>query len=65
MVTALTVLDIADPDEPVRVGTEVYIPPLDCSRASLEYGMTLTVRELLEGLLLPSGADAAYALGVY
>ena len=27
--------------------------------------MTLTVKELLEGLLLPSGADAAYALGVY
>ena len=65
MITALTVLDIADPDDSVRVGTEIYIPPLDCSRASLEYGMTLTVRELLEGLLLPSGADAAYALGVY
>ena len=65
MVTALTVLDIADPDESVQVGTEIYIPPLDCSRASLEYGMTLTVKELLEGLLLPSGADAAYALGVY
>ena len=62
---ALTVLDAADPDESVRVGTEIYIPPLDCSRASLEYGMTLTVEELLEGLLLPSGADAAYALGVY
>ena len=65
MITALTVLDAADPDDSVRVGTEIYIPPLDCSRASLEYGMTLTVRELLEGLLLPSGADAAYALGVY
>ena len=65
MVTALTVLDIADPDETVKLGMEVYIPPLDCSRAGLEYGMTLTVRDLLEGLLLPSGADAAYALGVY
>ncbi len=65
MLTALTVLDIADPDESVRIGTEIYIPPLDCSRASLEYGMTLTVKELLEGLLLPSGADAAYALGVF
>ncbi len=65
MITALTVLDIADPDETVQVGMEIYIPPLDCSRASLEYGMTLTVRDLLEGLLLPSGADAAYALGVY
>ena len=65
MLTALTVLDIADAEEKVTVGTEIYIPPLDCSRASLEYGMTLTIRELLEGLLLPSGADAAYALGVY
>lgn len=65
MLTALTVLDIADPGETVTLGAEVYIPPLDASRAGLEYGMTLTVRDLLEGLLLPSGADAAYALGVY
>ncbi len=65
MLTALTALDIAQPDETVRLGMEIYIPPLDASRASLEYGMTFTIRELLEGLLLPSGADAAYALGVY
>ena len=65
MLTALTVLDIAKPEEKVHLGTEIYIPPLDASRAGLEYGMTLTVRDLLEGLLLPSGADAAYALGVY
>ena len=65
MLTALTVLDAAQPDELVQVGMEIYIPPLDASRAGLEYGMTLSVRELLEGLLLPSGADAAYALGVY
>lgn len=65
LLTALTVLDIAKPEEKVRLGTEIYIPPLDASRAGLEYGMTLTVRDLLEGLLLPSGADAAYALGVY
>lgn len=65
MLTALTVLDAAEPDETVTVGAEIYIPPLDASRAGLEYGMRLSVRELLEGLLLPSGADAAYALGVY
>ena len=65
MLTALTALDIARPGEKVCLGTEIYIPPLDASRAGLEYGMTLTVRDLLEGLLLPSGADAAYALGVY
>ena len=65
MLTALTVLDIAAPDELVKVGREIYIPPYDASRAGLEYGMILSVQELLEGLLLPSGADAAYALGVY
>ena len=65
MLTALTVLDIAQPDETVEVGLEIYIPPLDASRAGLEYGMKLSVRDLLEGLLLPSGADAAYTLGVY
>ena len=65
MLTALTVLDIAEPDETVHLGMEVYIPPLDAARAGLEYGMTLTVHDLLEGLLLPSGADAAYVLCVY
>ena len=65
MLTALTVLDIAQPDETVEAGLEIYIPPLDASRAGLEYGMKLSVRDLLKGLLLPSGADAAYTLGVY
>lgn len=65
MITALTVLDVAEPEDRVTLGTEIYIPPLDASRAGLEYGMTLSVRDLLEGLLLPSGADAAYALAVY
>ena len=65
MLTALTVLDIAQPDETVEVGLEIFIPPLDASRAGLEYGMELSVRDLLKGLLLPSGADAAYTLGVY
>ena len=65
MLTALTVLDIARPEETVKLGAEIYIPPLDASRAGLEYGMTLSVEDLLKGLLLPSGADAAYALGVF
>ena len=65
MLTALTVLSAAQPEETVSLGMEVYIPPLDAARAGLEYGMTLTVRDLLEALLLPSGADAAYVLAVY
>lgn len=65
MLTALAVRDIAQPEDRVRLGLEVYIPPLDAARAGLEYGMTLTIHDLLEALLLPSGADAAYALAVY
>ncbi len=65
MLVALTVLDIAGPEESVTIGTEIYIPPLDASRAGLEPGMTMSVHDLLEALLLPSGADAAYALAVY
>ena len=65
MLTALTVLDIADPEDMVNLGLEIYIPPLDAAKAGLEYGMTMSIRNLLEALLLPSGADAAYALAVY
>ena len=65
MLVALTVLDIASPEDKVNIGTEIYIPPLDASRAGLEPGMTMSVHDLLEALLLPSGADAAYALAVY
>lgn len=50
MITALTVLDIAVPDDPVTLGMEIYIPPLDASRAGLEYGMTLSVQDLLKGI---------------
>ena len=65
MLTALTALDIADPDEKVIVGLELFLVPYDASRAGIHIPMRLTVRELLEGMLLPSGADAAYALAAY
>ena len=65
MLTALTALDIADPDEKVTVGLEQFLVPYDASRAGIHIPMRLTVRELLEGMLLPSGADAAYALAAY
>ena len=65
MLTALTALDIADPDEKVIVGLELFLVPYDASRAGIHIPMRLTVRELLEGMLLPSGADAAYALATY
>ena len=65
MLTALTALDIADPEEEVTAGLELFLVPYDASRAGIHIPMRLTVRELLEGMLLPSGADAAYALAAY
>ena len=65
MLTALTVLDYCDPDEEVVVGEEIYLIASDASRAWLSVGDRLTVKHLLDGLLLPSGSDAAYTLAVY
>lgn len=65
MLTALTVLDYCDPDEEVVVGEEIYLIASDASRAWLSVGDRLTIEHLLDGLLLPSGSDAAYALAVY
>ena len=65
ILASLTALDYVNPDDVLHIGREIYAAPLDCSRAGLEAGMDLTVRQLLEGALLPSGADAVFALGTY
>ena len=65
MLTALTALEYCDEDEQVAVGSEVLLIAEDASRAWLNPGNELTIRQLLDALLLPSGNDAAYALAVY
>ncbi len=65
MLTALTVLDHCEEKEEVLVGPEVRLIAEDASRAWLNPGCRLTVRQLLHALLIPSGNDAAYALAVY
>ena len=65
MLTALTALDHCKPDDEVLVGEEVYRIAADASRAWLYPGTRLTVRQLLDALLLPSGNDAAYTLAVF
>lgn len=65
MLTALTVLDYCDEDDKVLVGSEVQLIAEDASRAWLYPGNELTIRQLLDALLLPSGNDAAYALAVF
>ena len=64
MITALTVLDCCSPDDEMRVGAEIEMMHDDSSRAWLMKGDTLTVRQLLIALMLPSGNDAAYTLAV-
>lgn len=65
LVTCLTALDIAGPDTLITPGSELMAIPFDCSRAGIKMGMEYTLRELICGALLPSGADACYTMGIY
>jgi serine-type D-Ala-D-Ala carboxypeptidase (penicillin-binding protein 5/6) len=64
VMTALVVLQSGDLNRKIRVteAAEEYGQAYDPSEAGLIPGDLLTARQLLEGLLLPSGSDAAYLL---
>ncbi|MBE6757837.1 MAG: D-alanyl-D-alanine carboxypeptidase [Ruminococcaceae bacterium] len=47
------------------VGREVYLTDPQASSAYLKIGMELTLPQMLQALLLPSGGDAAYCLAVH
>ncbi|CAA9580854.1 MAG: D-alanyl-D-alanine carboxypeptidase [uncultured Thermomicrobiales bacterium] len=61
IVTALVVVEHAALDETVTIQPEDIVDETQ-SRAELVEGDTLSVRDLLVGLLVPSGNDAALAL---
>jgi serine-type D-Ala-D-Ala carboxypeptidase (penicillin-binding protein 5/6) len=68
VMTALVVLRAGQLDREITIPSAVvgYVRRNDASNAGLRPGDKLTARQLLYGLLLPSGADAAYALaGAY
>lgn len=65
VLTASVVLRHLKPDEVVTVGTELELVNEDSSLCFISRGQRLTVYDLLTGLLLPSGNDAAYTLAVY
>jgi serine-type D-Ala-D-Ala carboxypeptidase (penicillin-binding protein 5/6) len=64
VMTALVVLDIGHLDQEIRVpkAAFTYAWKYGGETAALRPGDVLTAQELLEALLLPSGADAAYTL---
>jgi D-alanyl-D-alanine carboxypeptidase (penicillin-binding protein 5/6) len=66
VMTALVVIGAGHLDRTIAVPAAVtgYVDEHDASSAGLVPGDRLTAAQLLEALLLPSGADAAYALAV-
>lgn len=60
--TALTALDLLSPDDVITAGEELSLVASDSSIAYVRRGHRLTVSMLIEGMLLPSGGDAAYVL---
>ena len=64
VMTALIVIRAGDLNRTITIPSAVvtYVRKYDASNAGLRPGDKLTADQLLYGLLLPSGADAAYAL---
>ena len=64
VMTAFVVIRAGDLNRTITIPSAVvgYVREWDASNAGLRPGDKLTARELLYGMLLPSGADAAYAL---
>ncbi len=60
--TALTALDYLSPEDVITAGEELSLVASDSSIAYVRRGHRLTVSMLIEGMLLPSGGDAAYVL---
>jgi D-alanyl-D-alanine carboxypeptidase (penicillin-binding protein 5/6) len=64
VMTALVVIRAGDLDRRITIpyAAVAYAREHGASSADLRVGDTLTARQLLEGLMLPSGCDAAYVL---
>jgi D-alanyl-D-alanine carboxypeptidase (penicillin-binding protein 5/6) len=65
ILSALVGLDWCDLDEEVTVGDEVSMIASDSSKANIRKGHVLDIETVLEGMLLPSGNDAAYVMAAY
>lgn len=65
LLTALVALDWCMEEEEVTVGDELDLVASDSTLARLRKGNVLTIRNLIEGMLVPSGNDAAYVTAAY
>jgi serine-type D-Ala-D-Ala carboxypeptidase (penicillin-binding protein 5/6) len=68
IMTAILGLEYFKADEIIRVGEEANLSwnseRIDATKAGLNYGQEITMKELLYGLLLASGSDAALTIAV-
>lgn len=65
LLTSMTALEWCEEEEEVEIGDEINMIASDSTVANIHEGEILTVQNLLEGMLLPSGNDAAYAIATY
>ncbi len=64
VVTACTALKYCSPDEVFTVGTELELVQPHSSLCLIRPGHQLTLHQLIMGMFLPSGNDAAYTVAV-
>lgn len=64
ILTAIVAQAIIPEDMEITVGEEINLIGEDSSTAYLRVGYVMNLKMLLQGLLLPSGNDAAYVLAV-
>ena len=62
LITALYALSMLDPESVVTAGDELNFVKSGSSLAYIRLGHQLTVEMLVQGMMLPSGNDAAYVL---
>ncbi|MBQ4535104.1 MAG: D-alanyl-D-alanine carboxypeptidase [Ruminococcus sp.] len=64
LLTACTVLEYIQPETIYTVGSELYLVQPDSSLCQINQGQQLTVKQLITGMMMASGNDAAYTLAV-
>ncbi len=64
LLTASLAVRYLSEDKVITVGNEIWFTKPDSTVAGLQIGQKLTTEQLLYGLLLPSGNDAAYTVAV-
>ncbi len=65
LLTALTLLEYVGEDTVFTVGSELSLVGAGSSSAKLVKGQHLTVEEIMDALLIPSGNDAAYVIAAH